>query len=85
LTRCTLRGDAARGFILGGLFSTSQFIAVLLFVASAVLLAVRLNDAERPRVVNRRRAASLNLLPQTVSDFDGITGPLRPPEVDAVP
>lgn len=47
------RGDADRGFVLGGLFSTSQFIAVLLFLASSVLLVVRLNNDKRLRAANQ--------------------------------
>lgn len=35
------RGDADRGFLLGGFFSTSQFIAVFVFIASAILFHVR--------------------------------------------
>jgi phosphatidylglycerol---prolipoprotein diacylglyceryl transferase len=35
------RGDADRGFFFGGLFSTSQSIAILVFIASAAQYAVR--------------------------------------------
>jgi prolipoprotein diacylglyceryltransferase len=35
------RGDADRGFVFGGLLSTSQFIAVILAPAAAVLWLVR--------------------------------------------
>jgi phosphatidylglycerol:prolipoprotein diacylglycerol transferase len=36
-----LRGDADRGFVLNGLFSTSQFIAVLIFILAVVLFPAR--------------------------------------------
>jgi len=39
------RGDADRGFVFGHLFSTSQFIAVLLFALALVLLPFRLRRA----------------------------------------
>jgi prolipoprotein diacylglyceryltransferase len=35
------RGDVDRGFLFGGLFSTSQFIAALVFIASAALFIIR--------------------------------------------
>jgi phosphatidylglycerol:prolipoprotein diacylglycerol transferase len=35
------RGDEDRGFVLGGMFSTSQFIAILLGVTSVILLLSR--------------------------------------------
>jgi phosphatidylglycerol:prolipoprotein diacylglycerol transferase len=35
------RGDADRGFVFGGLFSTSQFIAILMFAVAVVILIVR--------------------------------------------
>lgn len=35
------RGDADRGFVFGGAFSTSQLIALVLFVASIALLVIR--------------------------------------------
>jgi phosphatidylglycerol:prolipoprotein diacylglycerol transferase len=35
------RGDADRGFVFGGLLSTSQFIAVILFVLAAAMVAMR--------------------------------------------
>jgi phosphatidylglycerol:prolipoprotein diacylglycerol transferase len=35
------RGDADRGFVFGGLFSTSQFIAILSGISSVILFAVR--------------------------------------------
>jgi phosphatidylglycerol:prolipoprotein diacylglycerol transferase len=35
------RGDADRGFVFGGLLSTSQFIAIGMFAAAAVLFVVR--------------------------------------------
>lgn len=40
------RGDAARGTVLGGALSTSQFIALLVFLAAAVLVPVL---AKKPR------------------------------------
>ena len=36
-----LRGDADRGFVLNGLFSTSQFIAILVFLLALALFPVR--------------------------------------------
>lgn len=36
-----LRGDADRGFVFGGILSTSQLIAVILMCASVILYAVR--------------------------------------------
>ena len=55
------RGDADRGFVFGGLLSTSQFIALLLGPAALVLyirrqrsLTTRANQAFRP--VTRRRS-----------------------------
>jgi phosphatidylglycerol---prolipoprotein diacylglyceryl transferase len=39
------RGDAARGTVLGGLFSTSQFIAILMVLAAALVV---------PRLMRRR-------------------------------
>lgn len=39
-----LRGDVDRGFVFNGLFSTSQFIALIIGSASAVLFAVRLRS-----------------------------------------
>jgi phosphatidylglycerol:prolipoprotein diacylglycerol transferase len=33
------RGDADRGFVFGGLLSTSQFIAIVMFVIAAIVLA----------------------------------------------
>jgi phosphatidylglycerol---prolipoprotein diacylglyceryl transferase len=41
------RGDADRGFVFGGLLSTSQFIGVIMFVAALVTLAIR-HRARRP-------------------------------------
>src|SRR5262249_38402730 len=35
------RGDAGRGFVFGGLLSTSQFIAIVMFISSIALLAYR--------------------------------------------
>ena len=35
------RGDADRGFVFGGLLSTSQFIAIILFGVAVVVLIVR--------------------------------------------
>lgn len=37
-----LRGDADRGFVFDGAFSTSQFIAILFGITSAVILVIRL-------------------------------------------
>jgi phosphatidylglycerol---prolipoprotein diacylglyceryl transferase len=36
-----LRGDADRGFVLGGALSTSQFIALLIAIGSVVLMVIR--------------------------------------------
>jgi phosphatidylglycerol:prolipoprotein diacylglycerol transferase len=41
------RGDADRGFVFGQLFSTSQFIAVLLFALALLLLPFRLRSGSR--------------------------------------
>lgn len=35
------RGDADRGFVFGGLFSTSQFIGIIVFIAASILLMIR--------------------------------------------
>ena len=43
------RGDADRGFIFGGLLSTSQFIAVILGPAAIALWLIRRRDAPAPR------------------------------------
>ena len=40
-----VRGDADRGFILGGLFSTSQFIAILVLLICAPILLLKLKRA----------------------------------------
>jgi len=42
------RGDADRGFILGGLLSTSQFIAILMVVFASAAIVVRRRTEERP-------------------------------------
>jgi len=42
-----VRGDVDRGFVLGGLLSTSQFIAVLLVAACAILYLIRSRSRER--------------------------------------
>jgi phosphatidylglycerol:prolipoprotein diacylglycerol transferase len=48
------RGDADRGFIFGGLLSTSQFIAVILVPAAMVLWLLRRRTARRtPRTVRK--------------------------------
>jgi phosphatidylglycerol---prolipoprotein diacylglyceryl transferase len=39
----TFRGDTVRGFLFGGLLSTSQFISILFFATGAILLKVRLS------------------------------------------
>ncbi|HMB26735.1 MAG TPA: prolipoprotein diacylglyceryl transferase [Blastocatellia bacterium] len=44
-----LSGDEDRGFVFGGALSTSQFIAILVGVASAILLAFRFNTARHHR------------------------------------
>ncbi len=41
------RGDADRGFVFGGFFSTSQFIAMPIFIISSVLLVVRYSACNR--------------------------------------
>ena len=43
------RGDADRGFMFGGLLSTSQFIAVILGPAAIALWLIRRRDAPAPR------------------------------------
>jgi len=45
----TFRGDADRGFVFGGLLSTSQFIALLLAPAAVVLWIVRRRSAAARR------------------------------------
>jgi phosphatidylglycerol---prolipoprotein diacylglyceryl transferase len=35
------RGDADRGFVFGGIFSTSQFIGILVFIVASTLLTIR--------------------------------------------
>jgi phosphatidylglycerol:prolipoprotein diacylglycerol transferase len=50
------RGDADRGFLLDRLLSTSQFIAVLVFLASAALLIVRRRSGGRARAGYRQDA-----------------------------
>jgi hypothetical protein len=41
------RGDADRGFVFGGLLSTSQFIAVVLAPAAIVLWVIRRQRAQK--------------------------------------
>jgi phosphatidylglycerol:prolipoprotein diacylglycerol transferase len=41
-----LRGDADRGFVLGGLLSTSQFIGILALLVSLPLFFVKLKDSK---------------------------------------
>jgi phosphatidylglycerol:prolipoprotein diacylglycerol transferase len=41
------RGDEIRGFVIDGILSTSQFISILVFVAAAALLKLRLVQLER--------------------------------------
>jgi phosphatidylglycerol---prolipoprotein diacylglyceryl transferase len=48
------RGDADRGFVLGGLLSTSQFIGIILVVISLVLLPMRLRTLTPVRSRSRR-------------------------------
>ena len=44
------RGDADRGFVFGGLLSTSQFIGLVMFAAAGIILIVRHRAApSRPR------------------------------------
>lgn len=60
------RGDADRGFLLNGLFSTSQFIAIVIFVLAIVAFPLRRNSGLAPapaaarvppgRPGNKRRA-----------------------------
>src|SRR5262245_306667 len=38
------RGDADRGFVFGGLLSTSQFIGIIMFVVALIVLIVRRKD-----------------------------------------
>ncbi len=38
------RGDEIRGFVIDGILSTSQFISILVFVAAAIFLKIRLNQ-----------------------------------------
>jgi phosphatidylglycerol:prolipoprotein diacylglycerol transferase len=45
-----LRGDVDRGFVFGGLFSTSQFIAILLLIAVAVVLPGRQRRPHRQQL-----------------------------------
>jgi phosphatidylglycerol:prolipoprotein diacylglycerol transferase len=48
------RGDADRGFVLGGLLSTSQFIAVILAPAAIVLWILKRRTASRPVEAGRQ-------------------------------
>jgi phosphatidylglycerol---prolipoprotein diacylglyceryl transferase len=48
------RGDADRGFVLGGLLSTSQFIAVILAPAAIVLWILKRRTASRPVETGRQ-------------------------------
>jgi phosphatidylglycerol:prolipoprotein diacylglycerol transferase len=52
------RGDADRGFVFGGLFSTSQFIAILILVIAAVVFPTRRRAGVGPAVVTPGRGAS---------------------------
>lgn len=40
------RGDLIRGFVIEGVLSTSQFISILVFLAAALVLAVRLKQVK---------------------------------------
>src|SRR5438093_1103642 len=40
-----LRGDADRGFVFGGLLSTSQFIAIIMFMRTVVVMIARQRDS----------------------------------------
>lgn len=44
-----VRGDADRGFVLGGLLSTSQFIAIIMAVGALALLISRKNQRQQNR------------------------------------
>jgi hypothetical protein len=37
------RGDGIRGFVIEDILSTSQFISILVFIAGAIVLKVRLD------------------------------------------
>jgi len=56
------RGDADRGFVFGGLLSTSQFIGLIMFAVAAVVLIVRrrtpvaTSTPSRPPAARRARA-----------------------------
>jgi phosphatidylglycerol---prolipoprotein diacylglyceryl transferase len=41
------RGDADRGFVFGGTFSTSQFIALPIFAAAIIVVVIRLKKRKR--------------------------------------
>jgi phosphatidylglycerol---prolipoprotein diacylglyceryl transferase len=43
----TFRGDADRGFVFGGLLSTSQFIAIVMFISSIALFTYRYTWSRR--------------------------------------
>ena len=46
------RGDVDRGFVFEGLFSTSQFIAIMVFIASSVFLFIRHNASKKQMEVS---------------------------------
>jgi len=49
------RGDADRGFVFGGLLSTSQFIAIPLAAIAIVILLTRSRRPAVPQAAPRRR------------------------------
>jgi phosphatidylglycerol:prolipoprotein diacylglycerol transferase len=52
------RGDLDRGFVLGGLFSTSQFIALLLGLTSLLFLIIRSRKDKHPQFPTEKLTSS---------------------------
>ena len=52
------RGDADRGFVFGGLLSTSQFIAIFMFVIAVIVLTMRGRARVEPSTQTQRSTQS---------------------------
>ena len=50
------RGDSIRGFVIEGVLSTSQFLSILVFLATAGFLAFRFNQVEAQKSSPRKRS-----------------------------
>lgn len=48
------RGDIIRGFVIDGILSTSQFISILVFLAAAIALFVRLKNVQLAPVTGKK-------------------------------